>query len=1146
MWAQTDWTDVTSVITNPSFETDDAVSDATKNALNSATVTGWTVLPTTSVTNAQAAVVNKSSTLSVLSGSDGATADSKYFYVRQNWNKTGNFGIQQEIAAGQPAGLYLLTCKIMTSSSDPNDTKWYLSIKEGDKDAVTTDKAGSAAKWLNYGVVIYKESASTTLTISAYMVAVKDGNSKHYAMLLDDFQLKYISPSDLGALTANNSLDLTGVIYNEGIYNATKTAMPRGWTAYASTRGNSNFTEGTGDTQLEGWSGTNMNIDYYQRLTNLPKGKYTVTAYAHDSNDKGAKVYGSSDEEKYGDMGTDYADVTTEPFKVLSENINIGIKHNGGATWVTGDNFRVTYLGIKPLYDEALMAATGARDNAEYANITGTEKTELLDAIALTPSTYEEYVEAYNTLTTKTEAFIAADASYNTFDTEKTNALLMGVNENDVVRPTSGSNDDLLTAMRGLYALEDAATTNNYTIDATNIFGEWINQNTGTGSGEHWSGDSRSYIDKNDGSGFTMSVTNTVTLPEGHYVFKAAARAAGVNGAFNMSVKLGNADAVYKHYNAQGNTGKGIDTSGAVNYGEGTFANSNNGRGWEWRLFAFDLNEPTEVKMQVYAQILGGNWVSFSDITLLTTEDNVGICQIMWNNALTAATTAREDDAYSNITGKEKTDLVSAITATETEPNTPAGYQEQESALLDATSAFIAAKDTYDEYVQESVIATDLGVDVPAINPASTTAAMLISNMQTMNVSDYSAATTNYTYDATALLGTWSNAPGLNHGESWDGTTGDGSDEYYDLYNAAAKTMKQTVTLPKAKYVLIAKGRASTDGRLTLSDGTNTITFPHKSSTGKGITTTGVANFGDGTYANSNNGRGWEYRFLTFESDGTTATTLTFSWTTANKNWCGLDDITLLAIPEDVTINEDEDYTPTYTIANVTFNRKTVKDWNGMVLPFDVAEADMTNLKLMLGANGSNRLMDFTGITYDEAKGVTLNFTEATEIKAGRPFMIRLADEGTSYSTKGTKTVFGYEMPYDNPVVLSTNALEDVTKTVEDNDNIKYTFKGTYAASTDLTDVTFALIQGNTFYYHKAGTASSAAAFRAYFVNESTDPDAAGARISFNFGDSEVTGISEVKTSTADSDAIYTLGGQRVMNAQKGLYIQNGKKVIIK
>lgn len=55
------------------------------------------------------------------------------------------------------------------------------------------------------------------------------------------------------------------------------------------------------------------------------------------------------------------------------------------------------------------------------------------------------------------------------------------------------------------------------------------------------------------------------------------------------------------------------------------------------------------------------------------------------------------------------------------------------------------------------------------------------------------------------------------------------------------------------------------------------------------------------------------------------------------------------------------------------------------------------------------------------------------------------------------------------------------------------------------------------------------------------------ARLSFSFDDEtgEATGISEVKNVKADA-AIYNLNGVRVKNMTKGLYIMNGKKVIVK
>ena len=46
--------------------------------------------------------------------------------------------------------------------------------------------------------------------------------------------------------------------------------------------------------------------------------------------------------------------------------------------------------------------------------------------------------------------------------------------------------------------------------------------------------------------------------------------------------------------------------------------------------------------------------------------------------------------------------------------------------------------------------------------------------------------------------------------------------------------------------------------------------------------------------------------------------------------------------------------------------------------------------------------------------------------------------------------------------------------------------------------------------------------------------------------DENLTGIDEVKAENQNSDAIYNLQGVRVNNAQKGIYIMNGKKVVIK
>ena len=62
-------------------------------------------------------------------------------------------------------------------------------------------------------------------------------------------------------------------------------------------------------------------------------------------------------------------------------------------------------------------------------------------------------------------------------------------------------------------------------------------------------------------------------------------------------------------------------------------------------------------------------------------------------------------------------------------------------------------------------------------------------------------------------------------------------------------------------------------------------------------------------------------------------------------------------------------------------------------------------------------------------------------------------------------------------------------------------------------------------------------------------PSGAPAKLSLSFGDDdETTDIESITTDeeTKDNDVYYNLNGQRVSNPQKGVYIHNGKKVIIK
>ena len=853
-------------------------------------------------------------------------------------------------------------------------------------------------------------------------------------------------------------------------------------------------------------------------LGNVPNGTYQVKVTAKSSNT------GSRDSNVTpvsNDGGTNYASIvagdveqpiptwnaldattgaspqqyTLSNIMVTDGNLVVALKvKETGPNWMIAKIDEIEYQGSY-LYDynSALAAAEAAIANNDYDNITGSERTILQEEIDKDkPTTPDGYVEATAALIEKTSTFITAKSSYDAFAAEKASAIAMGVSSDDAddIRPSSASG--LQDALRALYVLEDVATKTNYTIDATNMFGSWTTQNLDTKNDQHWSGTTVTYYDRWQNSGYTSSITSTVTLPAGKYVFKLAARAqtGSINGAFNMSVKVGDNDAVYKDFVAKNSTGKGITTSGAVSYSDGEFCNDGAGRGWEWRFIGFELGAEASVTLKGYAQIYANNWVGFSDATLLTTTDNIEICRQLYESSKDAAEAARENEDYNIVIGTERATLNAAIDEEVPEPVTYSWYQIQKAALDEATAALINAKPAYVALSEvNNTVAAELGVSTVPAATSSSTAADITAALNTQNVDEYTAATTNYTYNATSLLGAWSNAPGNNHGQSWNGTTGDGSDEYYDLYNAAARSMTQTVTLPKAKYVLIAKGRASTDGRLTLSDGTNTITFPHKGNEGKGIETNGIPNFGSGTYSNDGNGNGWEYRFLTFESDGSTSTTLTFNWTTASNNWAGLDDITLLASDHIITVSPAgfATYVPSHA----------------------------------------------------------LDFSDAT-IKA---YKVKVSTKGIATLTKVDK------VPADTPVLLykENGATEAIPVTasadaVSDNDLVAGT--GEAVPTTDgagNTNMILNVVDKQIgFYFANNKTVATDRAYLHIASSLAPDAEGSGSRMVMVFAD-ETTGVNDVRSKMSEvRGTYYNLNGQRVEKPAKGLYIVNGKKVIIK
>jgi len=83
---------------------------------------------------------------------------------------------------------------------------------------------------------------------------------------------------------------------------------------------------------------------------------------------------------------------------------------------------------------------------------------------------------------------------------------------------------------------------------------------------------------------------------------------------------------------------------------------------------------------------------------------------------------------------------------------------------------------------------------------------------------------------------------------------------------------------------------------------------------------------------------------------------------------------------------------------------------------------------------------------------------------------------------------------------------------------------------------------GLGFYQVDADNKIKITSFRAYL----TAPASGARSLRIVYADNESTSISEVSNNCEDKAATFNLSGQRVEKAAKGLYIKNGRKVVIK
>lgn len=210
-------------------------------------------------------------------------------------------------------------------------------------------------------------------------------------------------------------------------------------------------------------------------------------------------------------------------------------------------------------------------------------------------------------------------------------------------------------------------------------------------------------------------------------------------------------------------------------------------------------------------------------------------------------------------------------------------------------------------------------------------------------------------------------------------------------------------------------------------------------------------------------------------------------------------------------------------------------EWSTLVLPFDMTEAQV---KAAFGDD-----VQIAEYIDHEMNGdgtqLTVNFDNANlaedGLMANNPYIIKTSSSITEFTVDGV-TIAPDE---EGAIAEYTNGRSGSRKVVYG------TFRGTYHAQTAVPNNCL-FLSGNQFWYSKGLTKMKA--FRAYFdfADVLTEVENAGARIALNFNDSEATGISQIDNQQSVNREYYDLQGRSVVKPDNGIYIRDGRKVIIK
>lgn len=1148
--AQTDVTD--QYITNAGFDNCTAeTSDVAAKTIKDYSSNGWTKVnsgdyTTIAVTAYGGAKVGGSSTPSTKK--DGTTVSGNTLGIIAGW--ADNVTIQSgEITL--PAGVYTLTVDhYLTSSTDnygSNSSKF--GFVTSSNSYLVSSTTFSASTWTTE-TVTFTLSESTTGKIQIGLLGLNKSGSGSPAVFYDDVTITWTDPlqaakdalqaeiekatsyntelqnSDLTqaiataqetkniattetelatAIETLKAAVITALTETDGAVTTTtdlfvvnpsfETGLLSPWTANnandTGVKPNSNGTYTTngvdGDYLFNTWGGT---AEKYvkQTLTGLPEGYYTITAsVASDAGNKVTLFAGSAqvEQEVSADGKGQFVDGTTPKTYVAADgSLEIGAK---STNWYKVDNFRLTYYtvtaGARDAWLAAKAAAEAARDDAAYVNVTGAEKDALLEEIAKEePTTAEEYGAATTALQEATAAFTNAKTNYDAF---------VAAQAIETPELKYASNDKKI-------ALNDAKTA------------------TATSA--------------TDADTKTAAI---ITALRAYY--ESHALAEGVEDAVNMTAKIANAT---DPTNNDGWTWTGNKNNPASNEpwtdADGTSNHSYfDGGNWSANSWTTTMKQTVTVPAGKYLLTAKARAAAGVTFTMAVGEASVNLPHV-------GSTGNVFDRGWGDASVEFETDgnpaeiLVSASTSTQYEwfsisdfrlvqleaIEVPVADAADYAALAAAISAAEANTLGFDEgeYAPyNNVAALQALAAAKAINPEAEdgNTKELVNNVTTaLTAATWTANTEEVNAVHNGMFATVQE--GANYPEGWNRTNawgqmqsniaGDYATAYYNQPGSLKYGESGVYTMPL---------KANTAYRVTFAYRS------HENNSNNGVTVS-VLNGEEGLSSKVFAGNGSTSEWKTGTAVFTTGAAGNYVLTLANNGNTWMTNVSIFrAVAEEVTLDDAATEAPAATdFANVTYNRTLTAGFNSLVLPFEVKKEE-------IGGDKVEAIYAYNGctVTGEGADAVYhLDFQKDVEtLAANTPYLVKMTEAFalTSFNGKDIN-------PVDEPRVEKDN----------------FSFVGSYIALPAGNDVVKAGDYGcTTSGLKKAKDGIAMKAFRAYMKNMTGNTEA---KVNVTIDGQETDAITAVELFETMTEGVFNLQGQKVNKAQRGVYIVNGKKVVIK